>query len=606
MKNILCIILAFLLSFNNICVIYADDHTSSSGENHGGSSGTFEDYGDLPVNYKPMTNEQQRIFDILGAMIAPGAVVVKNLATDIYESFKGDVMDKNEDSIKQGMLEDGAISRDKNYIYINQNFVKNINQQLQDSVHALDGYWLIEPANKYTPQYIYMQTGATETKLANLKDRLSKYNTYFWIYGIDTSYYWHCYKIEDEKYLYFDTSNSYFTYYDKEANDWHSSSKNHFWYSSSASAGVVDYSYSYFPNAKYKQAEMLEKFVTNSYGNSFKVFYSKQDVMNYILKGESRTYAPKLPNVSIKIPVNYVTNNTNLPDINFGNLSLSGKAEANIQAELDAVLKLYLDKLAEIDVNPSVPTPTPTPIISDGQPTPTPGFTDGSLTPTPPPTNVDLTDTNNWLEKIYNWLEAFGKSHDKFTKDLSDYLETHRGKLEDIIKALDKIADGMEKGEDDGCKYDYSELSDFMKELWNESDKKFDTMIDLLETNNEYQKKLVKSLNDIKAILVTQTVLELFQNRSEETANQAKEKFPTSLPWDIAMILNAMSAEPKALKVELPIKIESFKINESITVDLTGKEWEQLATTCRYLLSITFILYLIHLSRKLFFKGDDD
>ena len=151
-----------------------------------------------------------------------------------------------------------------------------------------------------------------------------------------------------------------------------------------------------------------------------------------------------------------------------------------------------------------------------------------------------------------------------------------------------------------------TELYDFLTKLWNESDKKFDKMIDLLETNNKYQKKLVDSLNDIKAILVTQTVFDAFKNRSTETANKAKEKFPTSIPWDVAMLLNAMSAEPQELKFSLPIQVKSFGINESIEIDLSSEEWAKLAKTCRYLLSVTFILILIQLTRKLFSSGGDD
>ena len=89
-----------------------------------------------------------------------------------------------------------------------------------------------------------------------------------------------------------------------------------------------------------------------------------------------------------------------------------------------------------------------------------------------------------------------------------------------------------------------------MTKLWNDSDQKFDKMVSLLEENNKYQQKLVNSLNEIKAILVTQTVLELFQDRSSETANKAKDKFPTSLPWDIAMVVNAMAAEPQEIKID--------------------------------------------------------
>lgn len=150
-----------------------------------------------------------------------------------------------------------------------------------------------------------------------------------------------------------------------------------------------------------------------------------------------------------------------------------------------------------------------------------------------------------------------------------------------------------------------TELYDFLTKLWNESDKKFDKMIDLLEANNKYQKKLVDSLNDIKAILVTEAVFNAFKDRSSQTADKAKDKFPTSIPWDVAMVLNAMSAEPEQLKFSLPIQVKSIGINETIDIDLSSEEWEKLAKTCRYLLSITFILFLIHLTRKMFGGGDD-
>ena len=222
-----------------------------------------------------------------------------------------------------------------------------------------------------------------------------------------------------------------------------------------------------------------------------------------------------------------------------------------------------------------------------------------------PPTE-DYSSITERLDNISNWLSSFGTKHDSFEKTLSQYLESSNGKLEQIIEAIDKIPKGDTTGTINGCKYDYSELSSFMTNLWNESDKKFDTMIELLQENNKYQQKLVDSLNQIKALLVADTVMDVFKNRSSETANKAKEKFPTSLPWDIAMVVNAFCADPKEPVIELPVEIDSLHIKEKITVDLSSSEWEKLAKTCRYLLSILFVLYLIHLTRKFFNnKGDD-
>lgn len=235
--------------------------------------------------------------------------------------------------------------------------------------------------------------------------------------------------------------------------------------------------------------------------------------------------------------------------------------------------------------------------------TPTPVLPNVTVSPTPPP--EDFSSINKWLEQIYNWLLDFGDKNQTFTEKICKYIDSTDGKLDQIIEAIDRLSQGDTTGEANGCKYDYTALSEFMTQLWNESDKKFDKMIELLEENNKYQQKIVDSLNQIKALLVADTVLDVFRNRSNETANKAKEKFPTSLPWDIALVVNAFSAPPKEPVIELPIKIESMHIDEKIVVDLSSEEWVKLAKTCRYLLSILFVLYMVHLSRKFFSKGDD-
>lgn len=585
MKKILCITLSLLLMFNTTAV-YADEH--------GGSSGSF-DVTPTPSYPIPadMLDENGRLkppsmLTFLDKVITAGrAGEVSSELSGLLYSFLGDY-DNSDNSIS---IENGGST-----VHFHDSFVDKFNAALQDKVHALDGYYLIEPKNKYSLQYIRLSSSSMTDEI---------YNSMVSHVG-NSSYYWGNAKsalllFPIDGYFYFGSGSCDVYCCDSNGKSLKIP------YVSTTTTFFSDEGWSYLISNYLGSVSATLTFLSNmSYGSSFKIFYSKQDVINYLLKG--RAYAPQLPSGGFKVNIKYITNINNLPDITY-NITTENKTELEIQNQYDTTINNYLDKLDDFssgsDDKPV--TPTPTPIISDGQPTPTPGFTDGSLTPTPPPINVDLTDTNNWLEKIYNWLEDFGKSHDKFTKDISDYLETHKGKLEEIIKALDKIADGMEKGEDDGCKYDYSELSDFMKELWSESDKKFDTMIDLLEENNEYQKKLVDTLDSIKSILKTQSIMDTFKNRSKETADKAKEKFPTSVPWDIAVIINAMSAEPKAPVFECPIEIKSLNIKEHIEVDLSTGEWETLAKTCRYMLSLLFVLFMVQLSRRLFFnKGDDD
>lgn len=488
--------------------------------------------------------------------------------------------------------------KEKQLVNFNPTFTKELGEQVQSQVHVLDGYYLFDATNTFSDFYSispwakflsdkdrsllssFFESHPTVICSKNIAKANDSYSSSFYLHGYGNTDY--LYASGDRIYRYpkkAEGCDGFRFYVDRNKE------------TSSCSLGSV----------MIGNTSVFLKVVPTQYfvfGAPFKLFYSEKDLQNYLNKG--RIYAPQLPSTTISIPIKYINNTTKLPDLSFNLDSLIGKAEADIQAGLDAQLKIYLDKLAEVNINPDKPVnPTPTP---DG------GFTDGT-TPTPKPDfgdGSDLTDTNDWLKKIYEWLQSFGDTHSKFEKTITDYIEANDGKLDQIIEAINALSDGKTEDEKNGCKYDFTALSDFMTKLWNESDKKFDKMVELLEENNKYQKKLVNSLNEIKAILVTQTIMDVFQDRSQQTAEKAKDKFPTSLPWDIALVVNAMSAEPEKPQFNLPIQIKSLNINEEIHVDLASGEWEKLAKTCRYLLSILFILFLIHLSRKLFSNGGDD
>lgn len=480
--------------------------------------------------------------------------------------------------------------KDKQLVEFNPTFTTELNQQLQDKVHALDGYYLIEPT---TNKSLY--GSLSDSILSQFNNRTlaksfsSAYPTIFsdfYYCGIPLNYLLYINSSGEIRALDSDTD----SLVDKlpALNTSYGSSKGY----------VIT---TWAPNKYYFSLDLYRKGSVKVFGNPFKLFYSLQDAENYINKG--KTYVPQLPSGGFKINIKYINNSVNYPDINVNLDSLVGKVETDVQADLDLTLKNYLDHLADFTDGGGTTTPTPTPSgggsggdFGDGTtPTPKPDFTDGSLT-----------DTNTLLQKILDKLTEFSANHDKLAKTITDYIEKNDGKLEEILIAIQALSDGKTETEQNGCKYDFTALSKYLTDLWNNSDKKFDEMVKLLEENNKYQQKLVDSLNEIKALLIADTVMDFFKDRSQETAEKAKDKFPTSIPWDISLVLNSMSAEPKNPKFSLPIKIESFKINETIDIDLSTDEWEKLAKTCRYILSVTFILFLIHLSRKLFSNGGDD
>ena len=621
MKKLFCILLSCILVFNSVSIVYADaDSTVRSSFNpYEQFKKSHPNWFDSNGNYIPSGNS------CLSTVIAPALIragetsgeIVSSLVDSVVDIIKGFNNSNGDVSVSyddKGVPVTAENYNENNfYLTYNNNFCNYFNQQVQDKVHALDGYYLCEPDYSYTfDNFCYVWNN-----LMGYNVDIKKYNTE------DLEACISAFNMFSGCFLYKPKDSSYRNYYFPEDVYFYLSGS--YVYCSDGSSDVskihqTNFPWQVFEYTELKRGSFVSKFLSRvfAFNNNtasnwcflsktpIKIFYSKQDLDNYLNKG--RTYAPKLPSGGLKVPITYIQNNVNLPDLNINLDSLIGKGELDIQADIDLALKNYFDSLLEINNNPTQPAkPTPTP---DG------GFTDGTTpTPTPPITDggddsgndkTDLSKITDLLQKILDKLTEFSSRHDTLAKTITDYIEKNDGKLDEIIVAINALADGKTEEEKNGCKYDFTALSEFMTTLWNESDKKFDKMVELLEENNKYQQKLVNSLNEIKALLVTQTIMDLFKDRSSETANKAKDKFPTSIPWDIALVLNSMSAEPEQLKFSLPIKIDSFKINETIDIDLSSDEWEKLATTCRYILSITFILFLIHLSRKLFSNGGDE
>lgn len=577
LKKILSCFLIMLLLFNTLfsCVVYADEH--------GGSSGDLDVTPSITIPPSPPDPAE-----FLIRMILPdGGEAIDYVSDWLEKRWKTD----------DDRQKDYSVSDDGSTVHLHKQFVDELNQAVQDKVHALDGYYLIEPT---TDKSFYdsfsdpdIDRFNNRTLAKSFSDAYPTIFTDFYYCGIPLNYL--LYINPNGQIRALDSSTD--SLVDKlPALD--TTSKDY----------VIT---TWGPNKYYFSLEIYRKGSAQVYGNPFKLFYSLQDVKKYLNNGKQRTYAPQLPSTTISIPIKYINNSVSLPDITY-NINTTNKTEVEIQNEYNTTLNNYLNDLNNFtDGGDNNPTPTPSGggsgDFGDGStPTPTPPLGDGG-------SDQDGDGSDGWLKKIYDQLVKLSDSvsqhfekEETFEDKLSKYLESHDKKLDGIVDAIDKLSQGKEEGEEKGCKYDYTELSDFMTKLWNDSDQKFDQMVELLKENNEYQEKMLSTLNSIKNILLAQTVMDVFKNRSSETANKAKEKFPTSVPWDIALIVNAMDAEPKAPVFELPVKIERLNIDEKITVDISSGEWEKLAKACRFMLSLLFVLFMVNLTRKLFFsKGDD-
>lgn len=611
MKKILCFWLTLLLVFNTTFsyTVYAIGFQPSQEEVEKFkqdllATGRWYEGDDGYLYPKDTAADKLRKFIEHGITVpklsGEGAIKI----AEVLSSFFG-----NADNYQKNVKTDGQ------YVYFDNDFTNNINIALQNKVHALDGYYLIEPQHTkseiFDTLYKYNSLSSTNKQLfqsyINKFDtivcgagNLSQYQTYgfFPISASDTPYiYTGSTSFNGSVSFNMDNPNVYkgfqvcISYYGMN------------------NPPTISYDTANFSTAGYKHYLNGSVFMA---GAPWKLFYTYQDAKNYLNKG--RTYVPQLPSGGFKVNIKYINNTTNLPDITY-NITTENKTETEIQNQYDTTINNYLNGLDDFTDGGGGSTTNPTPTPSGGS---SGDFGDGSTpTPTPPlgdgGSDQDGDGSDGWLKKIYDQLVKLSDSvsqhfekEETFEDKLSRYLESHDKKLDGIVDAIDKLNQGKEEGEEKGCKYDYTELSDFMTKLWNDSDQKFDKMVELLKENNEYQEKMLSTLNSIKNILLAQTVMDVFKNRSSETANKAKEKFPTSVPWDIALIVNAMDAEPKAPVFELPIKIERLNIDEKITVDISSGEWEKLAKACRYMLSLLFVLFMVNLTRKLFFsKGDD-
>ena len=194
LKKILCILLSFLLVFNNFMCVYADDF--------GGSSGSFGTSTTIP---EPASKKFVTFLNaLMGFSMYPDASSALGLSL-----FKG-LSDDDKDNLAKEATQNNNVTQDDNNYYINANFFKTVNQKVQSNVHALDGYYLIEPQYSYNKKVledkIYEYTNCTDpANYSSFSDLYNKYDTMFlypesrytggYVYGFDYfhgKYYYYC------------------------------------------------------------------------------------------------------------------------------------------------------------------------------------------------------------------------------------------------------------------------------------------------------------------------------------------------------------------------------------------------------------------------------
>ena len=350
----------------------------------------LEDMANNPEKYEPAT---MKLTEFLLRTITGGQALDKFFGTSSQELIS---------NIKALFLKEGNCKTDGNNYYLTQDFVNEFNKATQDKVHALDGYYLIEPLNSisdYDPSRDWASY-TDDSEKQKYKDLVLKQRSII-------SFGYSCFTTHDFCLYLVPQSNGNIALSAYSFTD-NSFTSQPFTYANFGGSGYSLYATS--SPFQMSNISYIKQFPARSYGIPYKIFYSRTDLQKYLDNGKKRIYAPQLPSTTISIPIKYINSSVSLPDITY-NINITNKTEVEIQNEYNTTLNNYLNDLNKFSDGGSGNNPTPTPSgggsgdFGDGTtPTPKPDFGDGS----------DLTDTNDWLKKIYEWLQSFGDTHSKF------------------------------------------------------------------------------------------------------------------------------------------------------------------------------------------------
>lgn len=295
-------------------------------------------------------------------------------------------------------------------------------------------------------------------------------------------------------------------------------------------------------------------------GNTFKLFYSVADLLNYIDGGQ---------------PGSYQSSNFNMPVLSGNTLNIDlGKAA---ETDWDKVNKSIYDSVSDA--------------ITDAG-----GW--GNLDESQRQKIIDskmddilgslgeIGDNTGESSALLSSIKDILKSINNHVVSISDYLIdviTNQGKLFNLFKdfSFEKLLETIKDSGGSGGSIADSAVGTVIGSF----------ISDLLEKvmNGD------ETAEDAVSILVT---------RFSKLVDVSKTKFPFSLPWDVVVIFETLSHEPETPVIDFPIKVASVGFDYTIHIDM--KDFESLSKMCRAFFAITFALILIKLTLLMINRGDLD
>lgn len=342
----------------------------------------------------------------------------------------------------------------------------------------------------------------------------------------------------------------------------------------------------------YQNYWQWSSFQTQYAGYTTKVFYSFQDLKNYVINGGNFYTTSNFNNFNIyadnSLTINSNTlNNTNWSQTNNNIYQNIYNEYPNVAPDKkqDLIDKKYDDIIGEL------------------------GDIGGSID--------DLKDSmTRWLKRIYEKVDAILSAIKGFNP--SELPKKMLDNISDMAIFLDSLntqfLSFMSEYANFGAKFD--KLLDSVLKFPEFISGKIDELIKAIEgievnVENTSGGFLDKALSIIVGgfldILVggaraniSAAVSEL-STTFEPIVDVSKTRFPFSIPWDLQRVVELVSAPPEVPKFSIPFKVPNMGLDYSLDIDL--KDWESMAKISRAFFTIMFVIALMGITTKFIGKG---
>lgn len=208
------------------------------------------------------------------------------------------------------------------------------------------------------------------------------------------------------------------------------------------------------------------------------------------------------------------------------------------------------------------------------------------------------------MVKLYEAYDDLCKKIIQYVQDTQNATDTMIvNKLDELIKAV--YATGGTGGNTDvDVNVDMTETNNILTKILEAiKNIRSDTYIDYGDsTVNTDWANIITNMVVQPEININTTIGNMSDAFTNSTS-MLKKKFPFSIPWDIAFLLEFLADTPTTPKFEIPFTIESMDVHETVVIDL--ENFEAVSKVSRMLLTILYMVALMQLTTKMVIVGKE-